>query len=113
MPRRRHRRSTTTRALRVWDMGVLRRRTTPDAVKAVALDRGERRVAWALTTDGEAVVATDRGLHLPSGPTLPWDRIERASFSRPVLTVLELAEVEGAGPSHQVVLDLDGEVTDL
>ena len=94
-------------------MGVLRRRTTPEAVKAVALDRGERRVAWALTTEGQAVVATDSALRLPNGTTLAWDRIERASFSRPVLTVLELAEVEGAGTSHQVVLDLDGDVTDL
>jgi len=94
-------------------MGMLRRRTTPDAVKAVALDRGERRVAWALTTGGAAVVATDRGLRLPDGTVLAWDRIERASFSRPVLTVLELAEVEGAGESHQVALDLDGELTDL
>src|SRR3954447_20671450 len=94
-------------------MGLLGRRTTPDAVKAVALDRGERRGAGALTTDGQPVVATDRGLRLPGTPTLAWDRIERASFSRPVLTVLELAEVEGAGRSHQVVLDLDGDVTDL
>jgi hypothetical protein len=94
-------------------MGLLGRRTTPDAVKAVPLERGERRVAWALTADGEAVVATDRGLRLPAGPVLAWDRIERASFSRPVLTVLELAEVEGSGTSHQVVLDLEGDVTDL
>src|SRR3954469_6802939 len=94
-------------------MGVLRRRTTPEAGANVALDRGGRRVAWALTTDGEAGVATDRGLRLPSTPILSRDRIERASFSRPVLTVLELAEVEGTGASHQAVLDLDGEVTDL
>ena len=94
-------------------MGVLRRRTTPDAVKAVPLDRGERRVAWALTTEGEPVVATNVGLRLPDEPVLPWDHIERASFNRPVLTVLELAEVEGTGAAHQVSLDLDGDVTDL
>ena len=94
-------------------MGVLRRRATPDAVKAVALDRGERRIAWALTTSGDPVVATTVGLRLPDQPVLPWDRIERASFSRPVLTVLELAEVEGAGAAHQVPLNLDGDVTDL
>ena len=94
-------------------MGVLRRRTTPEAVKAVALDRGERRVAWAMTTDGQPVVATDVGLRLPGRPVLAWDRIERASFSRPVLTVLELAEVEGTGTAHHVDLDLDGDVTDL
>ena len=48
-------------------VGVLRRRTTPEVVTSVALDRGERRVAWALTTGGEAVIATDRALHLPGG----------------------------------------------
>ena len=94
-------------------MGVLRRRTTPEVVKAVELDRGERRVAWALTTEGEPVVATDRALRLPDGTTLAWEQIERASFSRPVLTVLELAEVEGTGAAHQAALDLDGELTDL
>src|SRR3954469_19661577 len=94
-------------------MGLLRRRTTPDAVKAVALDRGERRVAWGLTTGGGPGVATDVGLRLPGRPVLTWERIERASFSRPVLTVLELAEVEGSGAAHQVALDLDGDLTDL
>jgi hypothetical protein len=94
-------------------MGVLRRRTTPEVVKAVALDRGERRVAWALTSAGEPVVATDRGLRLPDGTNLAWEQIERASFQRPTLTVTELAEVEGTGAVHQVTLDLDGDVTDL
>ena len=94
-------------------MGVLRRRTTPEVVRAVALDRGERRVAWALTTEGEPVVATDAGLRLPDGTHLAWEQIERASFQRPTLMVRELAEVEGSGAAHQVTLDLDGDVTDL
>src|SRR4051794_2278946 len=94
-------------------MGLLRRRTVPDAVRAVALDRRERRAAWAMTVYGEPGVATDVGLRLPDQPVLPWDQIERASFSRPVLTVLELAEVEGTGAAHQVSLDLDGDLTDL
>jgi hypothetical protein len=94
-------------------MGLLRRRTTPEVVRAVALEPGERRVAWALTTAGEPVVATDRGLRLPGRPVLEWEQIERASFARPVLTVLELAEVEGTGARHAVELDLADEQTDL
>ena len=94
-------------------MGLLRRRTVPDVVRAVALDSGERRVDYALTTSGEAVVATDRGLRLPGVALLAWEQIERASFARPVLTVLELAEVEGTGTRHSLELDLADEQTDL
>ena len=93
-------------------MRLPRRRTTPEVVKAVPLEAGERRVAWALTTTGEPVVATDRGLRLPGAPFLEWEQIERAVFGKPTLTVTELAEVAGTGPRHEVQLDLDG-VTDL
>jgi hypothetical protein len=65
-----------------------------------------------MTTDGAPVVATDRGLHLPNAPLLEWEQIERATFARPVLTVLELAEVEGTGARHEVALDLSTD-TDL
>ena len=88
-------------------MGLLRRRAVPSRVADVPLDRGERRVAWALTTAGEPVVATDRGLHLPARGRVGWEEIERATFERPVLTVLELAEVEGTGTRHAVELDLE------
>ena len=93
-------------------MGLLRRRTVPEAVKSRQLERGERRVSWALTTDGRPVVATERALYLPDGERLEWEQVERATFSRPVLTVNELAEVEGTGRRHTIELDLDG-VTDL
>jgi hypothetical protein len=94
-------------------MGLLRRRTTPEVVRAVALEPGERRVAWALTTGGQPVVATDRGLRLPGRHLLEWEQIERASFAEAVLTVLELAEVEGTGTRHTVELDLADRQTDL
>jgi len=93
-------------------MGLLRRRAVPDQVKAVQLDSGERRVGWAVTTTGEPVVATDLGLRLPGTGVLAWEQIERASFDKPVLTITELAEVEGAGARHTVELDLT-EDTDL
>ena len=93
-------------------MRLLRRRPVPDPVRAVTLPAGEHRVAWALTTDGLPVVATDRGLRLPDRALLPWEGIERASFAQPVLTLTELALVEGSGARHALELDLDG-VTDL
>jgi hypothetical protein len=78
----------------------------PDAVKAVSLPPGERRIAWALTPDGDAVVATSRALYLPSGATLAWDGIERAYWEKPALDVIELTEHAGSGQRHHVELDL-------
>jgi hypothetical protein len=84
----------------------LRRTPVPDVVKDLPLEPGERRVAWALTPAGEPVVATERALHLTGRPPLPWDEIERASFAAPLLTVVELSEQEGTGPTRVVELDL-------
>jgi hypothetical protein len=89
-----------------------RRRPVPESVKQLPLHSGERRVAWALTLDGAPVVATGAALYLPGVPRLEWEQVERVLWRKPVLTVLELAEVEASGPAHVVDLDLsDG--TDL
>lgn len=88
-------------------MVLFGRRPPPDGVRRLALEPGERRVAWGLTTADEPVVATDRGLYLPGRARLAWEEIERVSFRAPLLAVRELAEVEGAGEQHQVELDLD------
>ncbi len=88
------------------------RRAVPAQVSARPLNPGERRVAWALTTDGDPVVVTDQGLRLPDRELLTWEQIELASFVPPLLTVIELAEVEGTGAQHAVALDLSDE-TDL
>lgn len=61
------------------------------------LAAGERRLAWGLTTDDSAVLASDRALHLPSSGPLPWTDVERVRWRRPLLEVLQVAEVEGAG----------------
>jgi hypothetical protein len=84
----------------------------PAVVKAVTLGPGERRVAWAVTPEGAAVVASTRALHLPDGTTLGWDEIERAHWTKPALHLIELTEQEGSGRQHEVVLDLDSD-TDL
>jgi len=91
---------------------VFRRTPVPDAVRAVQLPTGERRVAWALTPTGEAVVASTAGLRLPGGAVLGWDGIERAVWQKPVLRLIELTELEGSGRRHEVSLDLDYD-TDL
>jgi hypothetical protein len=79
---------------------VLRRRATPPAVKDLVLPERERRLAWALTEQGEPVVATGQSLVLPDGTVLPWGGIEKALWRTPELTVTESAEVEGAGRQH-------------
>jgi hypothetical protein len=87
-------------------VAFFRRTAVPEAVKAVALGPGERRVAWALTPDGAPVVASSRALHLPDGTVLGWDEIERAHWERPTLRLIELTEAEGSGRRYAVELDL-------
>ena len=93
-------------------MRLFRRRVPPE-VTAVALDAGERRLAWGLTPGGEPVVATDVGLRLPGAERLDWPDVERVSWSRPVLTVLRVATVEGTGERRSVQLEQEGELPDV
>lgn len=76
----------------------------PKSVAAVALEPGERRLAWAVTAGGAAVLATDVGLRLPGADRLAWPDIERVSWDRPTLVVLGIAPVEGTGERRQVEL---------
>jgi hypothetical protein len=82
----------------------------PDAIKAVALPDHQRRLAWALTEAGEPVVAGDRDLVLPGGGALAWTDIERVSWKRPDLLVVEASEVEGSGAHHRLRLAGDGDL---
>ena len=85
-------------------MPQLRRSQAPPAVSDVQLDPGERRLAWALTAGGAAVVATDQGLHLPGQPRIGWPDIERVSWKTPVMLVQGIGEVERGGPCWEVQL---------
>lgn len=87
-------------------------RRVPPVVGAVALEPGERRTAWGLTPSGEPVVATDLGLRLPGAPRLDWPDIEKASWSRPLLTVLRVATVAGSGERRVVQLEQEGSLPD-
>ncbi|MUL40262.1 hypothetical protein FZ103_03550 [Streptomonospora sp. PA3] len=72
----------------------LRRRTAlPEDLRSrLSLQRGER--VLALTGGGaNALVATDRALHLPDGRAVPWEHIDRARWSDEGFTFTE----EGRG----------------
>ncbi len=94
-------------------MPLFRRRAVPDAVRAVALDPGERRLGWGVTSSGAAVLATSRGLRLPGLPPLPWADVERATWRRPSLTVTRVAAVDGAGERWQLDLAEEDELPDV
>lgn len=95
-------------------MRLPRRRHVPDVVRAVAVRPGDRRTAWALTDDGTPVVTTERGLHLPGRDPVDWADVERAGWRRPVLTVVEGAEVAGTGRTTVLRLaEDDGGVPDV
>lgn len=69
----------------------------PEAVRA--LDTDERRLAWGVTTEGLALVATASCLHV-AGERLPWTQVERVVWRPSTLTITEVAEVEGSGRSR-------------
>ena len=80
-------------------------RRVPPAVKAVRVPPGERRTAWATTADGGAVVATDEAVLLPDGTRLAWAEVEHVTWGLPQLVLTEVAEVQGQGREHVLVLD--------
>ena len=93
-------------------MPLLRRSKVPQVVRDVALDPGERRLAWGVTDDGAAVLATTTGLRLPGGEALVWGEVERAVWQRPVLEVVQVSELEGSGPRTRVVLAQEHDLAD-
>lgn len=92
---------------------LLGRRPAPDAVRAVALEPGERRLAWGTTTAGDAVVATDRALLLPGGSRLAWADVERATWRRPQLVVTRVARVDGTGERWELELAEEADLPEV
>lgn len=93
-----------------------RRRRPPDAVRALRVPDGDRRLAWAVTSDGEPVVSTVLGLLMPGRELVAWAEVERATWLRPLLTVVELAPgaapVSGTGRETVLRLDDEGSLPD-
>lgn len=94
-------------------MALLRRRTLPDDVRAVVLDRGERVLTWApLAVGAGTAVATDRALRVVIGSaveTLPWNEMLRAVWEAESSSlVLELAVPPYAARRQHVALEGDG-----
>ena len=86
------------------------RKQLPEAVRSLRLD--ERRLAWGVTDQGTAVVATPTSL-LAGDVVLPWTSVAKASWDQPVLTVHEVAEVEGEGATHRFALVADDRLAEV
>lgn len=80
-------------------MRLFRSRLPAAARAALGIEPGERVLAHTATADGAYLVATDRALHLPGGPRLPWHRVEHARWEE---TVLVVTGTDGA--SHRVAV---------
>ena len=71
------------------------------------LSRDERVLAWAGAGDQRAVVATNRGLHLPDrGGVLGWHEIHKAAWSEGRLTLTPASSTEVADEPYTIVADL-------
>ena len=90
-----------------------RRSRLPDAVRALALLPGERRLAWGTTPGGEVVMATDLALHLPRSGRVEWADVEKVTWRRPQLTVVRVATIEGTGPREALELVDDDRLADV
>ncbi len=82
----------------------------PPSVRALKTD--ERRLAWGRTSDGSVLVATASFLYVDS-ERLPWTQVERISWKPPVLTVIEVARVEGTGLRRSYELAEDGRLAEI
>lgn len=94
-------------------MKLPRRRQVPAAVRSVALLPGERRLAWGLTADGAPLVATPTRLLLPGTESLDWIMVEKAAWRPPLLTVTEVAEVEGTGRERSFTIEQDAALAEV
>jgi hypothetical protein len=84
------------------------RRDRPPVEALAWLEPGERVTAWGRTSDGAALVATQRGLWA-AGERLGWEQVHKARWDSGVLTVVPSLEVElgvredGAPRRYEVV----------
>lgn len=86
-------------------------RRTPDlpANLSLALEAGERPLAWASDGEGQWYVGSRRALHVCAEGDcrrLPWETVERAEWDREAehLEVVELADFGTPKPTHRAAL---------
>lgn len=79
----------------------------------MVLPAGQRRLAWGLTSAGEPLVAADHVLVLPDGTTLAYHDVERVSWRRPELLIVQSAPIEGTGFTHRLRLHRDGDLPEV
>jgi hypothetical protein len=84
----------------------------PRGRRGRAARAGGAALGLGLTPGGEPVVATDLGLRLPGAPRFDWHDVEKATWARPVLTVVRVAEIAGAGERRSVRLEQEGTLPD-
>jgi hypothetical protein len=84
------------------------RTAVPPQVKAVR----DRRLAWGLTDDGIPLVAAPECLWIGE-EQLPWTSVEKATWKPDVLTISEVAEVEGTGRTRSWVLAQEHRLAEL
>jgi hypothetical protein len=80
-------------------MALFARRERPPASALARLDKEERVVAWADTSDDQVVVATSLGVWWPevAGPRrVPWQHIDKVVWRENVLTLTEADVVDDA-----------------
>jgi hypothetical protein len=78
-------------------MALFGRRERPPAPLAALLDRDERVVSWADTSDGAVVAATPLGLWWPfpdGARRIPWQCVDKVIWRDGVLTVVEADVVD-------------------
>jgi hypothetical protein len=85
------------------------RTRVPPEVRAITTD--ERRLAWGLTSDGLALVATPTSLYAGT-EQLPWVGVEKVIWQPPLLTLVDVADVEGTGVRRSWLLDQDAKLAE-
>jgi hypothetical protein len=86
------------------------RRPRPD----LAVEPGERVLAWASAADGETVGGTREALYV-GGRRIPWEGVEAADWDldSSVLTVSEVGTWGQERPTHRVTLEEPGRILEL
>lgn len=99
--------------------GRQRRLTLPaDVAARLELASGERPLAWALGTQGQWYVGTDRALHLTDGERfrkVVWEEIERADWQSEAgrLVVIEVASWGEPEARMEVTVEEPGRLLEL